>query len=353
MDPRQNQDKDKYRNYQNTTSTVANTYQMMHQQQTAESINALRNQFIHSDGQVVRKRLADLFPILETIIDDSDPDTRLKQIYHAYQTGEALKLYCDPADPKRLKQTILIADLFGAEWATLPPTVRTHYPQYLHELYPEIEDWSWLPLVGFLHDMGKILASTEWGALPQCHVVGDTFPIDAPFASSNLFYEQGFYKTNPNLTTTHETSTQVGKYERHCGFTHLTMSFGHDDYMFLILNNAIHRLPPHALYIIRFHSFYPWHTPRNGERGYMALANENDWRLLPLLKAFQQSDLYSKTDSMPNTAQLEEEYVQRMEYFIPGRLQTRYNLRPAQLKMSHLEKETLDFPSSKQYRRGT
>jgi hypothetical protein len=31
--------------------------------------------------------------------------------------------------------------------------------KYLHNLYPDIEDWDWLILVGFIHDLGKVLLS--------------------------------------------------------------------------------------------------------------------------------------------------------------------------------------------------
>lgn len=336
--------KPSYRKYSDLQSSVAKTYLCMHQHQTKNCVDSLRARFTQPSECVVRKRLIDLFPILDQIIDDSDPDTSLPQIHHAYQTSEALKIYCDDMNPTQLKKNILIADLFGLEWETLPLSVKKSYPTYLHELYPDITDWSWLPLIGFLHDMGKVLASAEWGALPQWQVVGDTFPINAPFASSNIFYEEGFYKRNPNLANQKQTSTHFGEYKKHCGLNNVLMSFGHDEYMFLILNNTIHHLPMHALYIIRFHSFYAWHTPRNGERGYTELASDNDWHLLPLLKAFQQSDLYSKTDNLLDNQKLEKEYVELIEKFVPGRMNTRYNLRPAKLKMSDLEKDVM--PSS-------
>jgi inositol oxygenase len=338
MDSRQNH---QYRSYKGARSSVATTYMMMHQQQTKACVDALRARFIHSDGTVVRKRLVDLFPILETLIDDSDPDTEVPQIHHAYQTGEALKAYCQPHNSKALREDIVIADLFEHEWAGIPEPIRKQYPKLLHELYPEINDWSWLPLAGFIHDLGKVLASAQWGALPQWQVVGDTFPINAPFADSNIFYGEGFYQANQDIFNQTNTAKTFGAYQKHCGFNNVMMSFGHDEYMFLILNNTIHHLPPHALYVIRFHSFYPWHTPRQGERGYTELANEHDWHLLPLLKAFQRSDLYSKTAALPNAAQLEAEYAALIKTFIPGRVQTRYDLRPAQLKMTHLEQTVM------------
>jgi len=55
-------------------------------------------------------------------------------------------------------------------------------------------------------------------------------------------------------------------------------------------------LPLEGIYIIRYHSFYAWHNPKNGIRAYTHLADEKDWKMLPLLKFFQKCDLYSKIE---------------------------------------------------------
>ena len=57
------------------------------------------------------------------------------------------------------------------------------------------------------------------------------------------------------------------------------------------------KLPNEAIYLIRYHSFYAWHNPKNSSiRGYTNLASMYDWKMLPLLKAFQKADLYSKIE---------------------------------------------------------
>jgi len=38
--------------------------------------------------------------------------------------------------------------------------------KYLHNLYPHIEDFDWFILVGFIHDLGKVLLSKDFGGLP-------------------------------------------------------------------------------------------------------------------------------------------------------------------------------------------
>ena len=44
------------------------------------------------------------------------------------------------------------------------------------------------------------------------------------------------------------------------------------------------------------------------KRGYQELASEYDWYMLPLLKAFQKSDLYSKTKNIPSYQEIRNEY---------------------------------------------
>lgn len=50
-------------------------------------------------------------------------------------------------------------------------------------------------------------------------------------------------------------------YERNCGLENVLMSWGHDEYLHMVLRNHPGcTLPEEAFYVIRFHSFYPWHT---------------------------------------------------------------------------------------------
>ena len=50
-------------------------------------------------------------------------------------------------------------------------------------------------------------------------------------------------------------------------------------------------LPPAAMHIVRFHSFYAWH--REGAYGH--LCNDADAEALQWVKAFNSCDLYSKS----------------------------------------------------------
>ncbi len=324
-----------FRNYDTAGERVKNTYQQMQVNQNLKFVDDMKKTYAGEKGyrdvhgKKIRIPFADVPAVLDKIVDESDPDTGLPQIIHAYQTGEALRSYLDPDDPTKLRDDISVRRLFSdQEWHQLPLFWKHKFSVNLHELYPHITDWSWLPLVGFLHDSGKVLADKEWGALPQWAVVGDTFPVGAPFSKSNVYSEFGFFKQNADLNIKNNKMMKFGMYPRHCGLEKLQMSWGHDEYMYSVLHRTRHFLPDEALYIIRFHSFYPWHTPRNGKQGYTQLAKQSDWLRLPLLKAFQKSDLYSKAAEMPDQEELKKYYMGLMERYVPPRDE----LRPAKIK---------------------
>ena len=76
------------------------------------------------------------------------------------------------------------------------------------------------------------------------------------------------------------------------------------------------RLPKEAIYLIRYHSFYAWHTPITGARSYAEYASDEDWKMLPLLKAFQKSDLYSKTCIIPEKETIKNQLTCLVEKWI-------------------------------------
>lgn len=331
--------KHNFRNYQSTKKSVKDTYKHMQENKNLFFVKSMKRKYAQISGYTditgnkIRKPFSDVFSELDKLIDESDPDTNLPQIYHSYQTGEALKTLCKQNDLTQLRDDILIKDLFSnEEWNRLPSKQKQIFSKNLHEFYPEIKDWSWLPLIGFLHDLGKVLATKKWGSLPQWAVVGDTFPVGAPFSDSNVYSEFKFYADNADLNIKNNKNETFGIYKKHCGFDKIEMSWGHDEYCYSVLSHTLHYLPDHALYLVRFHSFYAWHSPRNGVRGYEELASDNDWIMLPLLKAFQKSDLYSKKDELPNKKELQSFYLDLIERFVPGRVKSDYNLRPAKIR---------------------
>ncbi|MBU3021215.1 inositol oxygenase [Aestuariibacter sp. A3R04] len=307
-----------FRNYEDSAhqDRVQRTYKNMHINQTREFV--LENKQKYFALNVAEMHVYEVFKRLESIVDESDPDSDLPQIIHAYQSAESI---CDYAmgDEHTLRDDLDIESLFTKQtWLALPEQRRAAFKgKNLKAFYPEVEDWSWFPLVGFIHDLGKVMLLPEFGCLPQWAVVGDTYPVGAPFASANVFYSKGFYKKAQDYGM-YETDTQThfGMYSKHCGFDAVDMTWGHDEYIYEVMakGSEIH---PYGLYLLRYHSFYPWHTPQNGEMAYLELASEYDWHLLPLLKAFQKADLYSKSPHLPPLDILERKYTSLMEIHIP------------------------------------
>ena len=61
------------------------------------------------------------------------------------------------------------------------------------------------------------------------------------------------------------------------------LSWGHDEYLYQVLKHNKTRLPEEALYMIRFHSFYPWHAAGD----YMHLCNKKDERMMDWVLEFK------------------------------------------------------------------
>ena len=156
----------------------------------------------------------------------------------------------------------------------------------------------------------QVMMVPALGNVPQWSAVGDTFPVGAVLSQSAVFAERGFHTGNASLISdTHP----VG-----CGFEAMDFSFSHDEYFARVLERSEDvALPSEAVYIVRHHSFYPWHTPRNGIRGYTRFASAKDWAMLPLLKAFQRADLYSKTEVVPTVDAIRDMYRALVDKYIP------------------------------------
>lgn len=289
-----------FRKYERN-STVEQTYIDIFENQHLEYVLKQIRHYKTSPSKIYN--IFDLIDRLEAVVDESDPDTSDAQIYHAYQTAESITrrffkngVFLNP--PVRMLFKI-------REWNSLPKRVREYYGnKRLKTLYPHITDWSWLPLVGLLHDLGKVLVFDEWGALPQWSVVGDTFPVGCRLSEAVIYKEH--HDKNPD----YERYGKFGIYTEKCGFDSLHMSWGHDEYLAMVLDKNIEvvKLPEEALYMIRYHSFYPWHTPCDKNRGYEYFADFTDWTRLPLLKILQMSDLYSKSTNLPDKNTLENYY---------------------------------------------
>jgi len=231
---------------------VCRTYRLNHIHQTYDFVQKQKEQhLLFNKGKMT---LWEVFTKLEKVVDESDPDNNLPQIFHAFQTAETLR-----------------------------------------EQYPE-EDW--IHLVGLIHDLGKMLVLPEYGGHPMWAVVGDTFPLGCAF--SQKVCKALFFSENPD-TKNFRYNSLYGVYQPECGLENLTMSWGHDEYMFQVMQHNGCTLPRLAMDIIRFHSFYVWH--RDG--GYRYLMKPSDHETLKWCQQFSQADLYSKDHQVPTQEEVD------------------------------------------------
>jgi inositol oxygenase len=250
-----------YRDYDNPArDTVRDFYRLNHRYQTYEFVCQKKKQFLQLDRR--QMTVLEALDFLDTLVDDSDPDTGLSQREHLLQTAEAIR-----ADG--------------------------------HE--------DWFVLTGLIHDLGKVLCL--FGE-PQWAVVGDTFPVGCAFSDRIVYPE--FFADNPDRSYPHLQSP-CGVYAPGGGLGSVHLSWGHDEYLYHVVKD---RMPEPALYMIRYHSFYAWHR----ERGYEHLLDEHDRRMLPWVQKFNPYDLYSKSPVRPDWNKHGPHYSALIEKYLPGQL---------------------------------
>ncbi|KAH9991925.1 inositol oxygenase [Russula vinacea] len=254
-------DKGRFRQYEDACDRVKNFYKEQHEKQTvAFNIQARVN---FKSRRRARMGIWQAMEMLNTLVDESDPDTNLSQIEHLLQTAEAIRRDGKP---------------------------------------------DWMQVTGLVHDLGKLLFLFD--SEGQWDVVGDTFVVGCSF-SDKIIYPETF-AANPD---SHDRiySTEYGIYQPHCGLDNVMLSWGHDEYLYHVLKGQS-SLPEEGLAMIRYHSFYPWHR----EGAYSHLTNEKDKRALAAVRAFNPYDLYSKSDQ-PVDAEALRPYYERLiaKYFPP------------------------------------
>ncbi|KAF9479760.1 DUF706-domain-containing protein [Pholiota conissans] len=253
-------DKTQFRDYEAACDRVKKFYKEQHEKQTVAFNIKARVDF--KSKKRARMSVWEAIELLNTLIDESDPDTSISQIDHLLQTAEAIR-----KDGK-----------------------------------PE-----WMQVAGLLHDLGKLLLL--FGSEGQWDVVGDTFVVGCKF-SDKIIYPETF-ENNPDSSDAIY-STECGIYKPHCGLDNVMLSWGHDEYLYNVLKDQC-TLPAEALAMIRYHSFYPWHR----ESAYSHLTNEKDVQILEAVKAFNPYDLYSKSDTPINVEELKPYYQNLISKFFP------------------------------------
>jgi len=248
-----------FRNYRaEARASVRELYRLNHRFQTVEFVRAKQAEFLPKARCVMG--IWEAMEFLDTLVDDSDPDTELPQIEHLLQTAEAIR--------------------------------RDGHPR-------------WFVLTGLIHDLGKVLCL--FGE-PQWAVVGDTFPVGCAHSDTIVFPE--LFADNPDSRVP-EYQTSGGIYQPGCGLANVLMSWGHDEYLYHVVGG---HLPEEAGYVIRYHSFYPAHR----EGAYTHLMNDHDRAMLRWVRMFSAYDLYTKRSERPNVTALRPFYDELIaEYFPP------------------------------------
>jgi inositol oxygenase len=239
---------------------VAEFYRQNHAYQTVDFVRARHAEYLKLDRG--KKSIWEAAEFLNTLVDDSDPDTDLSQIEHLLQTSEAIR--------------------------------KDGHPR-------------WMVLAGFLHDLGKVLCL--YGE-PQWAVVGDTFPVGCAWSDQIVYHE--YFAANPDRNVP-EYQTEEGIYERHCGLDKVQLSWGHDEYIYHVTRNYV---PEPAQYMLRYHSFYPAH--RHG--AYRNLMNDHDERMFEWVRKFNPYDLYSKGAERPNFQEIRPYYEDLVAEFFPAQI---------------------------------
>jgi inositol oxygenase len=253
-----NRSRDQFRQYNDTTpSVVREFYRQNHLYQTLEFVLSKEHEYGSlNHGET---GIWEAMEKLNTLVDDSDPDTSLSQIEHNLQTAEAIR--------------------------------RDGHPR-------------WMILTGFIHDLGKMLC---FYGEPQWAVVGDTFPVGCAWSEKIVYPE--FFAANGDRAKP-ELQTANGIYEPGCGLRNVHLSWGHDEYMYRVTRDY---LPEPAQYMIRYHSCYPMHR----EGAYTHLLDDHDRGMLEWVRKFNPYDLYSKSDSRPSLDTLRPFYEELVAEFFP------------------------------------
>ena len=159
-------------------SGVREFYRLNHTNQTREFVQAKKKQY--GAKQKGAMGIWEALAYLNTLVDDSDPDTSLPQIEHCLQTAEAIR--------------------------------RDGHPPVMQ-------------LAGLIHDLGKVLCL--YGE-PQWAVVGDTFPVGCAW-SDKIVYPEYFHDNPDSKVPSYQ--TRLGVYTEGCGLDHVDLSWGHDEYL--------------------------------------------------------------------------------------------------------------------------
>ena len=240
-------------------SAVREHYRKMRTNQTVEYVERMHKKYLTFDKPMT---VWDAMEQLNGLIDVSDPDLELPNVQHLIQTAEGIR-----ADDR-----------------------------------PD-----WMQLVGLIHDLGKVMylwgcdedgtsQNEQWGLVGDIFLVGCALPHTCVYPDLNPH--------NPDMADERYNS-ESGMYEQGCGIDNCLKAWGHDEYLYEVLQaHPANRLPDEAMIMIRYHSFYPWHTGGS----YTNLMRRSDQQYMELVRDFNRYDLYTKSDKIYSLAGIESYY---------------------------------------------
>lgn len=233
-------------------------YKEIYENQTLEFVKNMKDKYSKfNNGKIT---MNNVLKKMDEFIDPSDPDVDEPNSIHAYQTAERIR-----------------------------------------KKYPNDEQ---LQITGLIHDLGKILFSF---GVQTWAVVGDTFVVGCKIPKTVVYYEH--CKNHPDYL-----NDKLGIYQEKCGVENLHLSYGHDEYLYNVLLHNVNNLEKKYLDIIRFHSFYPWHTSKE----YQYFMKPGDEEIMKNVLEFNEFDLYSKEDTdFELTTEIEEYYEKLLTKYFP------------------------------------
>lgn len=245
-----------FRNYTqgDTIEIIRDNYRKMRSCQTVEYVRHMHNQYLTFSRPM---HIWDALEKLNNFVDLSDPDINLPNVMHLIQAAEGARKDARP---------------------------------------------DWMQLVCLIHDLGKVMylwGKNEDGTTltEQWGLVGDIFLVGCKIPETCVYPE--FNQLNPDMQNP-QYNTPCGIYQQNCGIDYTLKAWGHDEYLYNVLkNHPQNKIPEQGMIMIRYHSFYPWHTGGS----YTHLMNQKDYQYIQWVKDFNQYDLYTKR---PETYNLEE-----------------------------------------------
>ncbi len=258
-----------FRNYEelDANATVRQHYRKMRTNQTLDYVQRMEKKYLAFDKPM---DVWEAVTHLNDLVDVSDPDLNLPNVQHLIQSAEGIRADNRP---------------------------------------------DWMQLVGMIHDLGKVIflwGSDEDGTShnEQWGMVGDVFVVGCKLPESCVYPE--YNSLNSDMHDPRY-NTPNGIYEEGCGLDNLTLAWGHDEYLYRVLeNHKDNTLPEAGMAMVRYHSFYPWHTGGS----YTHLLNDKDSQCLEWIRDFNKYDLYTKSQTIYDLDEIRDYYMPIAEKYL-------------------------------------